>query len=132
MREGSTLAPVGALNIDYSYFRKECDYVQNVGCSASGNPKDTNENATDFLFADTVMTNIAGITRRLGAPGPENAASPKRRDDQGVDVLLLDGTKSSAADPNRLRVIQSNPGSLTEATGQLFVRRRIQNTTAST
>jgi hypothetical protein len=133
MREGSTLAPVGALNIEYSYFRKECDYVQNVGCSASGNPKDTNENATDFLFADTAMTNISGITRRLGAPGPQRLGaptSPIRRDDQGVLVLSIDGTKTQATVPNRDRdFVNAGPNA---PNGTLYVRRRIQNTTAST
>jgi hypothetical protein len=133
MREGSTLAPVGALNIEYTYFRKECDYVQNVGCSASGNPKDTNENSADFSFADTAMTVISGITTKLGAPGPQRLGppnpSPIRRDDQGVLVLSLDGTKTQAAIPNRDRdFINAGP---TAPNGTLYVRRRIQNTTAS-
>jgi Big-like domain-containing protein len=124
MREGSTLAPVGALNIDYSYFRTET-------ASSGGNPKDTNDNSADFLFADTAMTTIAGITRRLGAPGPENLASPLRRDNLGLLVALLDGTQPSANAPNRFRNFANviPPNALS---GTLDVRRRIQNTTGAT
>jgi len=133
MREGSTLAPVGALNIEYTYFRKECDLISGLPCSASGNPKDTNDNSADFFFADTAMTNISGITRRLGAPGPQRLGppnpSPIRRDDQGVLVLSLDGTKSQSAIPNRDRDFNSVTNG---PNGTLYVRRRIQNTTAST
>jgi hypothetical protein len=123
MREGSTLAPVGALNIQYSYFRTETT-------SSGGNPKDTNDNLADFMFADTVMTNIAGITRRLGAPGPENLASPIRRDNSGLILALLDGSQSSSSAPNRFRnfpnIVPNAPN------GTLDIRRRVQNTTGST
>jgi uncharacterized repeat protein (TIGR01451 family) len=130
MREGSNLAPVGALNIEYSYARKECDLVGGV-CNAAGNPKDTNDNSADFMFADTAMTSISGIQQRLGAPGPENLASPIRRDDSGVILPLLDATKSSSAAPNRERFFTPlDP--VTSPQGTLVVRRRVQNTTAST
>jgi hypothetical protein len=122
-REGTTLAPVGGMTIEYSYFRTEMS-------SSGGNPKDTNDNSADFLFADTAMTNIAGITRRLGAPGPENLTSPIRRDNSGILVPLLDGTVSSTVGPNRLRdfapLLPDYPN------GTLNVRRRVQNTTGAT
>jgi hypothetical protein len=123
MREGNTLAPVGALNIDYSYFRTETS-------SSGGNPKDTNDNSADLLFADTAMTNIAGITRRLGAPGPENLASPIRRDNSGILVALLDGSMSSSVGPNRFRDFA--PLLPDYVNGTLNIRRRVQNTTGST
>lgn len=135
MSEGTTLAPVGPLaGVEYSYFRKECDLVPGVPCASNGYPKDSNVNASDFLFADTAMTNISGITRRLGAPGPENLASPIRRDDTILSVPLLDTSngRTQASDPNNLRVIQSNPGSPTSEKGVMFIRRRVQNTSAST
>src|SRR5947199_9554422 len=31
LKEGTPLAPVGAQSIEYSYFRKECDFVSGVG-----------------------------------------------------------------------------------------------------
>ena len=125
-KEGAGLQAVNA-SVEYSFFRKECDFAG--GCLAGGNPKDSNENTADFLFADTQMTNISGITRRLGAPGPENLGSPVRRDDSGVLVLLLDGTKSQSVVPNRDRDFV-NAGA-NAPNGTLYVRRRVQNATAS-
>jgi hypothetical protein len=129
LREGVSLLPVGAVsNVEYSYFRKECDYTG--ACQAAGNPKETNDNFADFMFADTAMTNISGIPRRLGAPGPENLASPIRRDNTGVNVLLLDGTKSQSAIPNRDRDFIA--AGANAPNGTLYVRRRIQNATGAT
>jgi hypothetical protein len=130
MKEGTTLAPVGAQNIEYSYFRKECDFVAGVGCAASGNPKDSNNNSTDFMFADTQGTFISGVEQHLGAPGPERSTSPIRRDNAGVLVPLLDGTQSSSAPPNRDRNFTPNPPTATN--GVLSIRRRVQNTTGAT
>jgi len=124
MREGTTLAPVGALNIEYSYFRTETS-------ASGGNPKDTNTNASDFKFADTQGTFIAGIPQALGAPGPENLGSPLRRDNTGILLPLLDNTLSSASAPNRFRNF-ANVIPVTAPNGTLNVRRRVQNTTGST
>jgi hypothetical protein len=130
MKEGSALAPVGANSIEYSYFRKECDFVGGVGCVAGGNPKDTNDNSADFLFADTQGTFISGVPQHLGAPGPENLASPIRRDTSGILVPLLDNTTTSSQSPNRVRDLTSNPP--VAPNGTLSVRRRLQNTTGAT
>ncbi|MFL6285731.1 MAG: beta strand repeat-containing protein, partial [Pyrinomonadaceae bacterium] len=128
MREGTGLAPVGAQSIEYSYFRKECDFAG--GCQAAGNPKDSNNNSADFMFADTQGTFIAGVEQHLGAPGPERSTSPIRRDNAGVLVPLLDGTKASSASPNRDRTF--TPAPPTAPNGVLSIRRRVQNTTGAT
>jgi hypothetical protein len=128
MREGTGLAPVGAQSIEYSYFRKECDFAG--GCQAAGNPKDSNNNSADFMFADTQGTFISGIEQHLGAPGPERSTSPIRRDNAGVLVPLLDGTKASSASPNRDRTF--TPAPPTAPNGVLSIRRRVQNTTGAT
>jgi Bacterial Ig domain/Calx-beta domain len=120
-REGSTVAPVGAINLEYSYFRTEKS-------DSSGNPKDTNNNSADFKFADTAGTFIAGVTQALGAPGPENLASPIRRDTSGIGVVVLDSTVSSTIVPNRARDLTSDPGN-NSAFGTLRVRRRVVNNT---
>jgi hypothetical protein len=96
--------------------------------AAGGNPKDTNDNASDFVFADTQGTFISGVTQRLGAPGPENLASPIRRDNAGVNVLFLDGTKSTSVDPNRSRDFTSGSNA---AFGHLTIRRRVVNNTGA-
>jgi hypothetical protein len=128
MREGTGLAPVGAQSIEYSYFRKECDFAG--GCQAAGNPKDSNNNSADFMFADTQGTFISGVEQHLGAPGPERSTSPIRRDNSGVLVPLLDGSKASSASPNRDRTF--TPAPPTAPNGVLSIRRRVQNTTGAT
>ena len=128
MREGATLPAVTGTTSQHSFFRKECDFVAAVGCTVPGNSKDTNENAADFLFADTEGSTISGVQQRLGTPGPSNLASPIRRDNAGILVTLLDSTKSSSAAPNRTRDLTSNPGN-NSTFGTLSIRRRVTNTT---
>jgi hypothetical protein len=101
-----------------------------VGCTTPGTPKDTNDNSADFKFADTQGTFISGVTQQLGAPGPENLASPIRRDTTGENVTLLDNTKTSSVVPNRVRDFTSNPGN-NSTFGTLSVRRRVQNSTGA-
>jgi hypothetical protein len=68
--------------IDYSFVRDPCGKGGSAAapgpCTTAGLPKDTNDNAADFIFVDTDGTS-AGAVRRLGAPGPENLASPIQR-----------------------------------------------------
>jgi hypothetical protein len=126
LREGTNLPATSGTTADYSFFRQECDFVGGVGCTAGGNPKDTNDNSTDFMFADTQGTSISGVTRRLGAPGPENQTSPIRRDTSGMGLPLLDGTVDMSAPPNRTRSFST----VTNGTfGTLTIRRRVTNST---
>src|SRR5437016_94846 len=127
LREGNTLPPVSGTTTQHSFFRKECDFVNGVGCSTPGTPKDTNDNAADFKFADTQGTFISGVTQQLGAPGPENSTSPIKRD-ATIPVTLLDNSKSSSVSPNRVRDLTSNPGN-NSTFGTLSVRRRFVNQT---
>jgi hypothetical protein len=120
LREGTNQGAVGAMNIDYSFFRK----------LFSGNPQDTNDNSVDFLFADTQGTNVPGVGQRLGAPGPENLASPLRRDNTGILLPLLDATVSSSQAPNRFRNF-ANVIPTTAPNGTLEIRRRVENTTGA-
>jgi hypothetical protein len=128
LREGSTLPPVSGTTADHSFFRKECDFQAGVGCTVQGTPKDTNDNSSDFEFADTQGTNISGVPRQLGAPGPENKTSPIRRDST-ILVSLLDNTVSSAAIPNRVRDV--NATGTNAAFGTLSIRRRVTNQTGA-
>jgi CSLREA domain-containing protein len=127
MREGSNQ---GALTMNlsslgqHSYFRKLCDFVSGVGCSTPGLPKDTNDNSADFQFADTNATN-AGAGQLLGAPGPENLASPLRRD-PAINILLLDASVSGSAHPNRTRDFTPVTNG---AFGTMTIRRRVVNGT---
>jgi hypothetical protein len=107
-----------------------CDFVSVVGCTVPGNPKDTGDNSADFLFADTQGTFISGIQQHLGAPGPQNMASPLRRDTSGISATLLDSTKSASVEPNRHRDLTSNPGN-NSTFGTLSIRRRVLNSTGA-
>ncbi|MET0625168.1 MAG: Ig-like domain-containing protein, partial [Pyrinomonadaceae bacterium] len=129
LREPSNLpaGPLAAALLDYTFFRKQCDFVTGVGCTAGGNPKDGNDNSTDFLFADTMGSTVSGVPQRLGAPGPENMASPIRRDTTGVFATLLDSTKPSSAEPNRHRDLTDT--GTNKSFGSLSIRRRVTNTT---
>ncbi len=123
LREGSTLPPVLGTTTEHSFFRL-------MTSASSGNPQDTNNNLADFKFADTQGTFISGVPQALGAPGPENLASPLRRDTGGILLPLLDGTLSSSSAPNRFRdfapLLPNYP------LGTLNIRRRVQNTTGAT
>ena len=128
LREPSNLGAVSGSTAEHTFFRKQCDFVGGVGCATPGNPKDTNDNSADFMFADTNGTFISGISQKLGAPGPENMASPIRRDTSGVGLLFLDNTKSSSAVPNRERDFTMDaPNNSTF--GTLTIRRRVVNST---
>jgi VCBS repeat-containing protein len=130
LREGTNLPPVSGSTTEHTFFRKDCDFVDGVGCSTPGNPKDTNDNSADFMFADTQATAIGGIPPKLGAPGPENKTSPIRRDTSGIGLLLLDGSKPSSAVPNRVRNgAMGDPD--TSTFGTLVIRRRVVNNTGA-
>jgi hypothetical protein len=129
-REGAGYPALGpGLNLEYSFHRTLCAFVGGVGCTSGGNPKDSGDNPADFLFADTNGTSTAA-GQRLGAPGPENADSPVRRDTSGIGAVLLDGTVPSSAPPNRARDFTSDsPNNSTF--GTLTIRRRVTNNTGS-
>ena len=120
MSEGNTLTPLSGSVLEHSYFRL-------MTSASSGNPQDTNNNAADFKFADTLGTSTpAG--QALGAPGPENLGSPRRSDPGGVFLQLLDGSVTSPSAPNRFR----NFSPVTNGTsGTLVIRRRAQNSTGA-
>ena len=128
MREGNNLPLVSGSTTEHAFFRKECDYVEGVGCTANGNPKDSNDNNADFMFADTQGTFIPGVVQRLGAPGPENLFSPIKRDTSGIGAPFLDSSAASSSHPNRTRSFTTNL-SQNSTFGTLTIRRRVVNST---
>ncbi|MDQ3812789.1 MAG: hypothetical protein M3347_02425, partial [Armatimonadota bacterium] len=66
LREGSTLPGAAGSNAEHAFVRK---YVK-------GAIADSGNNASDFRLVSTTTTNINGATPVLGAPGPQNVASP--------------------------------------------------------
>jgi hypothetical protein len=97
------------------------------GCTIS-TPKDTDDNAADFIFVDTNGTS-AGAGQRLGAPGPENLSSPIQRN-ATIANALLDATVAKTSVPNQVRDFTSDPAN-NSTFGTLSLRRRFVNNTGA-
>ena len=92
-REGDGL-PVGAevgSELEHAWVRKVC--APNGGCAELGLPRDTGDNAPDFISVDTT-----GVTQSLGAPGPEGLTSPIQRNAE-FSSTLLDTSSPQAGRP---------------------------------
>ena len=77
-KEGTGYPALTPFSIDYAFYRDDCGKsgsITTIGPCTISTPKDTNNNAADFIFVDTNGTS-AGAGQRLGAPGPENLSSP--------------------------------------------------------
>jgi CSLREA domain-containing protein len=74
-----------------------------------GTPRDTNDNASDFLLVSTDPATTGGI---LGAPGPENTTSPINRTTE-IRASLFGACSASTAAPNRERVTAPYADTLT-------------------
>jgi uncharacterized repeat protein (TIGR01451 family) len=116
--------------IEYAFYRDACGKGGSNGifgpCPVNGLPRDTDNNATDFVFVDTNGT-PAGAGQRLGAPGPENLSSPVQSNDS-FNVALLDPCVGTAAAPNRVRDFTSDPAN-NSTFGTLDIRRTVTNQT---
>ncbi|HWN10682.1 MAG TPA: DUF4214 domain-containing protein [Pyrinomonadaceae bacterium] len=91
----------------------------------SGVPQDTSDNATDFIFTDTVIETL-GVQPTLGAPGPENVDSPIHNTTSTMFIGLFDGSVSAATAPNF--VFNATPVA-NGTQGTMTVRRRLYNST---
>jgi len=129
LREGTTLAPMSGSMLQYSYVRDECGKKGNpaiFGVCPSSGVVDTNVNGDDFIFVDTsAAITVAG--QRLGAPGPQNLASPLNRNST-ISELLLDSNFGKPAAPNRVRDLTPQTNA---ANGTISVRRRFVNNTGA-
>jgi hypothetical protein len=94
----------------------------------NGAPKDTNDNAADFLFVETNGVD-AGAGQRLGTPGPESLASPTQQN-ANFPATLISPCVAASAYPNRLRSFGSDPEN-NSTEGTLSIRRLITNNTAN-
>lgn len=131
-KRGTGYPALTPFSIDYAFVRDECGKGGSITtfgvCPSGGSFVDTGNNATDFYFVDTNGTS-AGAGQRLGAPGPQNLASPIQRN-ATFSVPLLDSTVSAAAPPNRVRDFTSDPAN-NSTFGTLDIRRRIVNNTGA-
>ena len=128
-KEGTGYPALAPFSIDYSFYRDECGKsgsITTMGVCTISTPKDTDNNAVDFIFVDTNGTS-AGAGQRLGAPGPQNLSSPIQRNGTFA-TNLLDATLAPSAPPNRVRDFTSDPAN-NSTFGTLSLRRRFVNNT---
>jgi len=128
-KEGPGYPALTPFSIDYSFYRDDCGKngsITTFGPCSISTPKDTNNNATDFVFVDTNGTS-AGAGQRLGAPGPQNLSSPIQRE-ISFGNALLDPCVASTAVPNRVRDFTSDPAN-NSTFGTLDFRRTYTNNT---
>jgi len=128
-KEGTGYSTLVPFSIDYSFYRDNCGKAGSIttfGQCTISTPKDTNNNAADFIFVDTNGTS-AGAGQRLGAPGPENLSSPIQRN-SSFSVDLLDICVAPASPPNRVRDFTSDPAN-NSTFGTLDIRRTVVNNT---
>jgi hypothetical protein len=114
-REGVGLPPIGPVNAEYSFVRK----------LTTGIPQDTDDNAQDFAFVAPDGGTYGGVQSQLGAPGPENLASPVQRNAQ-LKAALIDPQALSTSAPNRVR--DTTPVT-NGSQGTLIIRRKFTNKT---
>jgi hypothetical protein len=125
-KEGTGYPALTPFSIDYSFYRDDCGKggsITTFGPCTITTPKDTNNNAADFIFVDTNGTS-AGAGQRLGAPGPENLSSPIQRNGS-FTLDLLDPCVGAASPPNRER----DPAGAGGSFGTLDIRRTVTNNT---
>src|SRR5688572_32240573 len=128
-KEGTGYPTLTPFSIDYSFYRDTCGKsgsITTFGACTISTPKDTNNNAADFIFVDTNGTS-AGAGQRLGAPGPENLSSPIQRN-ASFGGNRLDPCVGGASPPNRVRDFTSNPAQ-NSTFGTLDIRRTVVNNT---
>lgn len=128
-KEGTGYPALTPFSIDYAFYRDTCGKagsITTMGPCTISTPKDTDNNAVDFIFVDTNGTS-AGAGQRLGAPGPANLSAPIERN-LAMGTTLLDSCVSSNSAPNRVRDFTSVPAQ-NSTFGTLDIRRTITNST---
>jgi Tol biopolymer transport system component len=121
-REGAGIAGFPSSDGEYSLVRK----------LTTGQPRDANDNNSDFVFVATQGDTIYGLDSNfsvLGAPGPENLSSPVEHN-ADVKAALLDSCSGPGPCQNRVRSPAPDPTqSACSPLGTLSIRRRFKNTT---
>ena len=129
-KEGAGYAVLSQLNVDYAFYRDNCGKSGSITtfgpCTTAGLPRDTDDNAADFIYVDTNGRTV-GAGARLGAPGPENLSSPVQSNNS-FNVALLDPCVGSASPPNRVRSFTPDPAN-NSTFGTLEIRRTVTNGT---
>ena len=122
--EGTALLPAGGIAVNGEY-----SFVRRAPNNNTGLPVDTDSNQADFDFVSTTGGTFSGRVSILGAPGPENLASPTIRN--SLQNGLLDPMLAASAVPNRERDTSAGAVGPNSAFGTLTIRRSITNNTAT-
>jgi hypothetical protein len=129
-KEGAGYPALTPFSIEYAWVRDACGKggaVNLLGpCTQSGAPKDSDNNAVDFVFVDTNGTS-AGGGQRLGAPGPENLSAPVTGPG-AIPSATLDSCAANFAVPNVVRDPTSVPAN-NSTFGTIDIRRTFTNNT---
>jgi hypothetical protein len=138
--EGTAITPSSATGLGGITVGGEYSFVRKM---TSGFPQDTGNNDNDFAFVSTNGATYSTRLSTLGAPSPENLASPVNRFFQ-IATLMLDPNLAQTSQPNRARDINpytdtTTPSSVTGAApgvspyvlGTLSIRRRFVNNTGA-
>jgi hypothetical protein len=98
----------------------------------SGRPQDTSDNASDFALVSPDAAAYDGAQSALGAPGPQNTASPTQLNDR-VKASLLAPCVSHSQPPNQAREQCPEPGACgaNRRFGTFSIRRRFTNMTGA-
>lgn len=118
-KEGNGYPTLNTTNLDYSFYRD---------LRPNGVPKDTGDNAADFLFVDTNGTSTSA-GQRLGAPSPEGLTDVRTTNDE-VAISVVAPCVGSADSPNRIRSLDPDPAN-NSTFGTLSIRRAITNLTGN-
>lgn len=109
-KEGTGYPALTPFSIDYTFTRDACGKsgsITTLGACTATTPRDSDNNAADFVFVDTNGTS-AGAGQRLGAPGPENLNAP-RTTGAALANRRLDTCVNDGAPPNVVRDFTSDP-----------------------
>jgi hypothetical protein len=117
-RQGNPLPQVGAAASDYAWVRD----------LATGFPRNTGDNLSDFLLVSTTGGSVGGVLSRLGAPGPETTSSPIQVN-ATFPASMIDATAAPGAAPNRVRDVSDTDPAANKTLGTLSIRRRFTNLT---
>jgi hypothetical protein len=129
-KEGTGYPALTPFSIEHAWVRDACGKggaVNLLGpCTQSGAPKDSDNNAVDFVFVDTNGTSSGG-GQRLGAPGPENLSSPITGPGP-IPSTSLDTCTPTFNAPNVVRDFTSVPAN-NSTFGTIDLRRTFTNNT---
>ncbi|NOT59523.1 MAG: hypothetical protein HOP19_04775, partial [Acidobacteria bacterium] len=116
--EGTLLTALGVVLVEHAWVRK--------AIAGSGLPQDTQNNANDFALVATASAPLNGVTPALGAPGPQNSASPLVNN-AGLPLVLLNPAISPGNQPNSL--VENVAVTMGTATypRSLYLRRTLTN-----